>query len=83
MHVQLHELGAIESDEPVFILRGRDALSSVLLRYWAEMYLQANRRKCKAQDQVLPVEVKRTHDAVLRLAEQMEDWNKHHQHEPA
>jgi hypothetical protein len=78
MHAQLHELGAIESDEPVFILRGRDAFSSTLLRFWAEMYLQSYRRKCKAQEQKLPVDVKRTHDAVLRLAEQMEDWKKQH-----
>jgi len=78
MHALLSELGDIANDEPVFILRGRDALSSVLLRYWAEMYLQSNKRKCKVQDEPLPVAVKRTHDAVLRLAEQMEEWNKSH-----
>jgi hypothetical protein len=80
MSVHTKEKPKLTDDEPVFILRGSDALTPVLLRYWAEMYLQSNKRKCKAHDEPLPPEVKRKHDQVLRLAEDMEEWN--HKHQP-
>lgn len=57
--------GIIPEDEPVFLIRGQDAIGPSILRDYAE------RAACRKVDPVLI-------DAVLAHAERMDDWQKTH-----
>lgn len=60
--------GLIPKNEPVFLLRGQDMFAPDLVRRWATMYSNTN-------------DPAYTHEmwlAVVKLADEMEKWQKSH-----
>lgn len=59
--------GKIGADEPVFLLRGKDALAPDCVRHWAKMIQEVDDPRPETQAMI---------QSVLRWADEMEAWQK-------
>lgn len=60
--------GLIPKDEPVFLLRGKDAYTPATVRYWANKILEPY------VGTVVPDHIQEMHDSTMRFATEIEEW---------